>query len=225
MDRARGCQGVRAGPGAGGRPSVRTGEVTLPRTERRRQATTIHPDGLMTDDGQAICSAATRGDAHRTAPAARVRAGDVTLWPNLPVARDHLGRTGAAGSPASAATTLMRRFEMDRARGPHVLQGNRQNVALVGPCVRWELLAWRAELGREPLWGGFRDVIRGEAAHRRPDRPAVHPSWPRSRRSATGSPSSAPAGRSRPARWTTCATSPGRRSGPSCPARRTASPP
>jgi len=56
--------------------------------------------------------------------------GDVTLWPNLTGGEviDLLGRLRGGLDPKRRAE-LLERFELDRARRPHLLQGHRQGRA------------------------------------------------------------------------------------------------
>ncbi len=154
------------------------------------------------------------GDPWRDATALHRRLayvpGDVTLWPNLTGGEviDLLGRLRGGLDPQRRAE-LLDRFDLDpRKKARAYSKGNRQKVALVAALASDVelLLLDEPTSGLDPLMEEvFREVIAEERpAAARCCCPAT--SWPRSRRCATGSASSAPAAPSRPARWPTCAT-------------------
>ena len=159
------------------------------------------------------CSAATRG---ATPPQLHRRLayvpGDVTLWPNLSGGEviDLLGRLRGGldtEAPRRAAGALRPRPDQE---GPHLLQGQpaEGGAGRRARLRRRAAAARRADLGPGPADGGGRSgrCIGEDSATAAAPCCCPATSWPRSRRSATGSPSSAPAGRWRPARSPSCGT-------------------
>ena len=151
-------------------------------------------------------------DAVAAAPAARLRARRRGALADAHRRRDRSTCSAgcAAGSTRTAGDELLERFELDPTKkGRAYSKGNRQKVALVAALAADVelLLLDEPTSGLDPLMerGVPRGRRRGAAT---PAAPCCCPatSWPRSRRSATGSASSAPAGRSRPARWPSCGT-------------------
>jgi len=136
--------------------------------------------------------------------------GDVTLWPNLSGGEviDLLGRL-RGGLDKQRRADLLERFALDpRKKGRAYSKGNRQKVALIAALASDVelLLLDEPTSGLDPLMEQvFREVIREE--QRRDGAPCCCPatSSPRSRRCATGSPSSARVGRWRPAPSPSCA--------------------
>ena len=182
----------------------------LPRPQRRRQ---------VDDDPRPAraaarrcrrarrCSAATRG-ARRP----RCTAGS----PTSP-ATSRCGRTSAAarrstcsarlrgGLDETRRAELLERFELDPTKkGRAYSKGNRQKVALVAALASdVELLILdEPTSGLDPLMEEvFRACVADERERGRTVLLSSATSCPRSRRCATASRSSAPAARSRPARW------------------------
>ena len=112
--------------------------------------------------------------------------------------------------PDSRREELLERFQLDPTKqGRAYSKGNRQKVALVAAFADRRRAAdpRRADLGAGPADGAGLQRVR-RRAHRRPGRPCCSPATSSARSSGwpTGSRSSARAGRSRPARWRTCAT-------------------
>ena len=161
------------------------------------------------------CSAATRG-----ATPSRCTAGSPTcpatstLWPNLTGGEvDRPARPAARrprpAAPRRAARALRARPDQE---GPRLLQGQpaegRAGRRAAPPTSSCCILD-EPTSGLDPLMEAvFQRVRRARSATRAARCCCPATSWPRSRRCATGSPSSAPAGRSRPARWPSCGTSP-----------------
>ena len=143
------------------------------------------------------------GDPWRDATALHRRLayvpGDVTLWPNLTGGEviDLLGRL-RGGLDAKRRAELLERFDLDPTKKARAYsKGNRQKVALVAALASDVelLLLDEPTSGLDPLMEAvFRECVeRGApAAGARCCSPAT--SWPRSRRCATGSRSSAAAG-------------------------------
>ena len=136
--------------------------------------------------------------------------GDVTLWPKLSGGEviDLLGRLRGDLDPRRR-DELLERFELDPTKKARTYsKGNRQKVGLVAALASRRRAAHprRADVGPRPADGG-----RLPGLHPRGRRPKAAPcccratSSPRSRRSATGSASSAPAGPSRAAPCRSCA--------------------
>ena len=122
---------------------------------------------------------------------------------------DLLGRLRGGLDP-HRRDDLLERFELDPTKkGRAYSKGNRQKVALVAALAADVelLLLDEPTSGLDPLMEEvFRECV-ARGARRAAARcccPAT--SWPRSRRCATGSASSAPAARSRPGRWPSCGT-------------------
>ena len=158
------------------------------------------------------CWAATRG---ATPPQLHRRLayvpGEVNLWPNLTGGEviDLLGALRGGLDPR-AATELLERFELDPTKQmPRLLQGQPAE-GRAGRGVRLRRRAVpprRAHLGPGPADGDGVPGRRPRACATRAG-PCCSPatSSPRSRRSATGSRSSATAGPRSPARSTSCGT-------------------
>ena len=182
-----------------GRPD--RGGARLPRPERRRQVH-HHPDPARAAARRRRrrpgCSAATRG-ATRSQLHRRLAyvPGDVTLWPNLTGGEviDLLGRLrGGLDAQRRARAAGAVRPRPDARRAATYSKGNRQKVALVAALASDVelLLLDEPTSGLDPLMEAvFRRVSsrRSAAAAARCCCPAT--SWPRSRRCATGSASSA----------------------------------
>lgn len=136
--------------------------------------------------------------------------GDVELWPNLTggEAIDLFARLRGGTDPVRR-DELCQRFDLDPTKkGRTYSKGNRQKVALIAALAS----DVQVLLLDEPTAGWIRSwrpySRNASVMPSRPARPCCCPvtSWPRSRSSPTGSPSSGAARSWKPARWPICVT-------------------
>ena len=163
--------------------TVRTGEVHAflgPNGAGKTTTIRILLGLLRKDDGEAACSAATRGTT-RSACTARLAyvPGDVTLWPGLTGGEiiDLLGRL-RGGLDAKRRQALIERFDLDPAKKTRAYsRGNRQKVALIAALASDAelLLLDEPTSGPGPADGGDLPRVHQRRAPGRPHHPAVQP--------------------------------------------------